>query len=100
MATINTGNISLSDHDADWFRVMCAVEENSIRAVLTRAVTAFVRDNKGEYMELVEYAALKYGLTVSEAFNKLAQGEDLGKPLPRFEINPEMEQKLSDTLGK
>ena len=99
MSTINTGNISLSDSDADWFRVMCAVDNNSTRAVLTQAVADYVRENRDEYREKVEYAARKYGLTVSEAFNRLSRGEDLGDPLPRFEVDPVMEEKLADTLA-
>lgn len=97
MPTINTGNISLSDSDADWFRAMCAVDNNSTRAVLTQAVADYVRENREEYKQKIEYVARKYGLTISEAFNRLAQGEDLGEPLPRFEIDPLMEEELANT---
>lgn len=99
MGTLNTGSISLSDHDLDWFKAMCTSEGNSTRSLVSRAVTDFVRRSKGEYVQIIEYAAAKHGLTFSEAFNRLALGQDLGDPLPAFEVQPDMEQKLSDTLG-
>lgn len=98
MSTINTGSISVSDSDADWFRVMCAIDSNSTRAGVTLAVTTFVRENKGQYIEQIQYTARKYGLTPSEAFNRLSRGEDLGDPLPRFEVDPLMEDQSSDEL--
>ena len=98
MVQINTGSISLSDHDADWFKVICGAEGNSTRSLVSRAVTDFVRRSKGEYMEIIEYAAAKHGLTFSEAFNRLALGQDLGDPLPTFEVKPDMEKRLHDTL--
>lgn len=91
MTTINTGSISLSDDEADWLKVMCAVDSNSTRVLVTQAVSSFVRDRRGQYMEKLQYLSQKYGLTVSEVFIRLSKGEELGEPQENFEIDPPTE---------
>lgn len=92
---VNFGNIPLGDHDADWFRVMSAASNSSLRVKAASVIGYFVRRRKDEYREIIQYTANKYGISFDECFNKLKNGEDLGKPLAYFEVDPKIEDKIS-----
>ena len=72
---INFGNIPLGDHDADWFKVMAAASNSSLRVKAASVIGYFVRRRKEEYREIIQYTANKYGISFDECFNKLKNGE-------------------------
>ena len=98
MAKINIGSVTLSDHDADWTKAILGVEEKSPRALVRDLLSDYVKLKKAEYDELIKYTAAKYGLTWDDAFHRLVTGAELGDAVPNFEIKPELEQQLMDTL--
>ena len=93
---INFGNIPLGDHDADWFKVMAAASNSSLRVKAASVIGYFVRRRKEEYREIIQYTANKYGISFDECFNKLKNGESLGDPLDYFEVDPKMESKIEN----
>jgi len=92
---LNLGNLPLGDHDADWFRAMSGASNSSLRVKAASVLSYFIRRRKDEYREIIQYTANKYGLSFSECFNKLKEGEDLGEPLTYFQVDPVMEQKIN-----
>lgn len=95
---LNLGNIPLGEHDADWMRVMAAASNSSLRVKVASICGYFVRRRKGEYIEIVNYIAAKYGLSFDEAFHKLKNGEDLGTPLDYFPLDHTMESKIDSDI--
>ena len=90
----------MSEHDADWFKVMVQVEGSSQRKMASEAIVKLVNASKSDYIDRIDYAARKYGLTFDQAFNRLRLGESLGEPLDDFVVVPEMEEKLNGLAKK
>lgn len=88
MPDLNIGSIPMGDHDRDWFTVMSRLGGRSLRANASSVLGYYVRRRKGEYQEMLEYTAKKYGLTPDECFAKLLKGDDLGKPVDGFDEAP------------
>jgi len=84
MTDINIGSVTMGDHDADWYRVMCKLGGRSIRANTSSVLGYYVRRRKSEYSEILQYTARKYGLTPDETFKRLLNDEPLGEPLKDF----------------
>lgn len=96
---IDFGNVPLGDHDADWFRVMSAASNSSLRVKAASVIGYFVRRRKDEYREIIQYTANKHGLSFDDCFNKLKNGEDLGEPLDYFQVDTAMEAKINANSG-
>lgn len=95
MESLNVGSLPLGEHDADWFKVMTAVSNSSLRVKVASVVSYYVRRRKPEYIEIVQYTANKHGLTFDECFHRLLKGESLGKVVEGFEVNPALETAIS-----
>lgn len=77
---INIGSIDLGEVDHDRFKVMVDMTSDSVRAKVSSIVSFFVRNRWGQYKEMLEYEALKHGLTVDECFARHLHSQSLEEP--------------------
>lgn len=89
MANLNTGSVSMGEHDRDWLIVMSRLTGRSIRANISSILGYYVRRRKPEYEEILRYTARKYGITEEECFQRLLKGESLGEPIDLLLDEPE-----------
>ncbi|MEM1425221.1 MAG: hypothetical protein AAGF75_01520, partial [Cyanobacteria bacterium P01_H01_bin.130] len=68
MPQISLGSASLSDQDHDWFVVAYNLCGWSMRSKVSELIEDYVRENREEFAQMVDYSARKYGLTFDEAF--------------------------------
>lgn len=94
---LNLGSLPLGEHDADWFRVMSAASNSSLRVKAASVIGYFVRRRKTEYVGIVAYLARKHGLSFDECFHRLRNDEELPPALDYFEVDPHIEAEIQSS---
>lgn len=77
---LNIGSIDLGEVDHDRFKVMIDMSAESARAKVSNIVSYFVRNRWGQYKEMLEYEAVKHGLTFDECFARHLSNQSLEDP--------------------